>query len=128
MSVKVKDVMNPDVVTIEATAPLMDALELMFEKSVKSLIIPPRDESDAFGILTLTDIAKKAIARDERLEMLNVYDLMSKPCIGVNEDLGVRLAAKLLTDFNISRAVVTDGKSLRGIVSITDLVRSMLKK
>jgi len=128
MPVRIKDVMNPNVVTVEATALLMDALELMFAKSVKSLVVPARSESDAFGILTFTDVAKKVLAGDERLEMLNVYDIMTKPCLSVHEDLDIRYAARMMTDLNISRMIVTEGSRLRGIVSLSDLVKSLLKK
>lgn len=128
VATKVKDVMKKDVVTIEGSAPLLDAVNLMLKRSVKSLIIPPRSESDAFGILTFTDIARKVIAGDERLEMLNVFDIMTKPCYGVHADLDIRYAAKMMTSLGISRAIVTDGKKLFGIISMTDLVRSLINK
>lgn len=126
MALKVRDVIIRDVVTIDATAPLMDGLELMMKRSVKSLVIPPRHEGDAFGILTFTDIARKVIASDERLEMLNIFDVMTKPCITVPESLEIRYAAKMMTTLGLSRLIVTDGDKLQGIVSLTDLVRSLL--
>ena len=127
MVTKVKDVMIGDVVTVEGATPLLDALQLMFDRSVKSLVIPPKNEADAFAILTFTDIARKALAEDERLEMLNVFDIMQKPCLYVHEDLDIRHAAKILTSMNISRAVVSDGKQLQGIVSLTDMVKCLHK-
>lgn len=128
MAATVKDVMKTGVVTVDASAPLLEALKVMHENSVKSVVIPPRHDNDAFGILTFTDIAKKALARDERLEMLNVYDLMTKPCVSVNESWDIRYAARLLTNLNISRAIVTEGRELKGIVSVTDLVKSLLSQ
>jgi len=128
MVIKVKDVMATDVVTIDCGAALLDALKLMMERGVKSLVIPPRSDSDAFGILTFTDIAKKVLPGEERLEMLNVYDLMTKPCLCVFEDWNIRYAAKMLTDMNISRAIVSDGKTLQGIISLFDIVKSLSEK
>ena len=81
MTTKVKDVMIRDVITVEASTSLIDALQLMLDKTVKSVVIPPKNESDAFAILTFTDIARKVLAEDERLEMLNVFDIMQKPCL-----------------------------------------------
>ena len=127
MVTKVKDVMIRDVITVEGSTPLMDALQLMFDRSVKSVVIPPKNETDAFAILTFTDIARKALAEDERLEMLNVFDIMQKPCVYVHEDLDIRHAAKILTSLNISRAVVSDGRQLQGIVSLTDMVKCLNK-
>ena len=127
MVTKVKDVMIRDVITVEGATPLVEALQLMFDKSVKSLVIPPKNETDSFAILTFTDIARKALAQDERLEMLNVFDLMQKPCMYVHEDLDIRYAARILTSMNITRVVVTDGKQLQGIVSLTDMVKCLHK-
>lgn len=124
--IQVKDLMITDVVTIEATAPLLDALKLMVERKVKSVVIPPKASSDAYAILTFTDIAKKALAADERIEMLNVYDLMTKPAISVHQDWNIKYAARLLTNVNISRAIVMDGDKLVGIISLTDLVKSLV--
>ena len=128
MGVRVRDVMIRDVVTIDGAAPLMEGLELMMERSVKSIVIPPKADGDAFGILTFTDISRKVIAADERLEMLNIFDVMTKPCITVAESLDIRFAAKMMTGLGLSRLIVTDGNSLQGIVSMTDLVKSLVKK
>jgi CBS domain-containing protein len=128
MSVRVRDVMVRDVVTIDAAAPLLDGLELMMKRSVKSVVVPPKSDGDAFGILTFTDIARKVIANDERLEMLNIFDVMTKPCITVSESLDIRFAARMMTTLGLSRLIVTDGKTLQGIVSMTDLVRSLVRK
>lgn len=127
MVVKVKDVMVRDVITVDAMVPLVKALELMFEKSVKSLVILPRNESDAFGMLTFRDIARKVIAGNEQIDMLNVFDLMNKPCYNVHEELDIRYAAKKMTDIGVSRLLVTKGNTLVGVVSLTDLVKSLVK-
>ena len=126
MPVLVKDLMIKDVVTIDGGAPLIDAIRLMVDRGVKSVVIPPRSETDTFAILTFTDIGKKVFAADEPIKMLNVYDLMTKPCISVHPDWEIKYAARLLTNLNISRAIVTEANDLAGIVSLTDLVRSMV--
>ncbi|VAX24426.1 hypothetical protein MNBD_NITROSPINAE01-52 [hydrothermal vent metagenome] len=124
---RVKDVMRKDVVTIDGTATIIDALHLMTENSIKSLVITPHSETDAYGIVTFTDIAKKIVASDERIEMLNVFDIMTKPCIAVRGNLNIRYAVKLLTDLNISRAIVVDGDILKGIVSLSDIIKMLTK-
>lgn len=129
MVVKVKDVMIKDVVTINGMATIMEALQMMMDSNVKSLVIAPRNESDAFGILTFSDIAKEIIAKDDQqMEMLNVYDIMSKPCYSVGEELDIKYAARMMTTMNISRMIVNEGSTLKGIVSLTDLVKSLAAK
>lgn len=127
--VKVKEVMIKDVVTIKGMATMMEALKMMMDKGVKSLVIVPQNESDAFGILTFSDIAKEIIAKDDQqVEMLNVYDIMSKPCFSVGEELDIKYAARMMTSMSVSRMIVSEGSTLKGIVSLTDLVKSLAGK
>lgn len=128
MVVRVKDLMTENVVTIDAMSPLIDAVKLMLEKNIRAVVILPRKDSDAFGILTFKDVAEKIVAGDENIEMLNVFDLMSTPCINVRADLNVKYAAKLMTERHLSRLIVTEGNKLLGIISQTDLVKSLIRK
>jgi len=120
--------MTKEVLTIESSAPLLDALTMMISNRVKSIVIPPRDKSDTFALLTFADIADKVIAADERVESLNVYDLMVKPCVALDEHWNVRHAAKLMSRLRIRRAIVTEGHELRGLLSITDIVATLVEK
>jgi CBS domain-containing protein len=120
--------MTENVITIDAMAPLIDAVKLMLEKNIRAVVILPRKDSDGFGILTFKDVAEKIVAGDENIEMLNVFDLMSTPCINVRADLGIKYAAKLMTERHLSRLIVTEGNTLLGIISQTDLVKSLIKK
>lgn len=129
MTATVRDVMVADVVTVDGMARLMDALDLMLEKNVKSLVVPRRTESDAYGILTFSDIAKEVIAGDsQQLEMLNVFDVMSKPCFSVEPGLDIKYAARMLTRLCVSRMIVIENDRLAGIVSLTDLVKSLRRE
>ena len=128
MVVRVKDLMTENVITIDPMAPLLDAVKLMLEKDIRAIIILPKTDSDAFGILTFKDVAKKIVAGNENIKMLNVFDIMSMPCINVRADLDIKYAAKLMTERHLSRVIVTEGNKLLGIISQSDLVKSILKK
>ena len=74
-------------------------------------------------MLTFTDVAKEVLADDiNKLAMLNVYDVMSKPALTVNSDMDIKYVARLMVNFNVSRLLVTDGVKMIGLVSISDLV------
>lgn len=128
MIIKVKDRMVTDVVTIDGAATLIEALELMLEKNVKSVVVPPRNSSDAFGMLSFTDIARKVLAEDEQIEMLNVFDVMSKPAYSAEAEWDIKYAARLMINLGVSRVIVTDSGKLAGLVSMSDLVRSLLEE
>jgi CBS domain-containing protein len=128
MGYRVKDIMVTDVVTVEGGVPLLKALDLMYAKKVKSLVVLPRNESEPYGMLTFTDVARHVVVPGEQIELLNVFDVMQKPAISVSKEWDIKYAAKLLTDLGINRALVTNGNRLEGLISLTDIVRSLMTK
>jgi len=52
---------------------------------------------------------------------VKVYEIMTKPCLVVNPDLGVEYVARLFAHFGIDRAPVIQSELL-GIVSDTDIL------
>ncbi|MDH5637079.1 MAG: CBS domain-containing protein [Nitrospinota bacterium] len=125
MVTRVKDMMVTDVVTIDGSATLMEALELMLSRKVKSAVVPPRHDHDAYAIVTFTDIARRVLAEDEQISMLNVFDVMSRPAYSAEGQWDIRYAASMMIHLGVSRLIVTENAKLTGIVSLSDLVRSV---
>ena len=119
---KVADIMTEDVVTIRGSATVAEAVKVMKEKNLRSLIVERRHDQDAYGIITETDIVYKVTAFGKDPKQLRVYEIMSKPCIVVNPDLSVEYVARLFANTGIRRAPIIKDKLL-GIVSVTDILR-----
>lgn len=124
--VLVEDIMKKNVTTIESYATLKEALLLMKEKNLKSLVVNKSCESDAFGIVTNSEILKMILAEDGDIELLNVYDVYKKPAFFVSSKIDVKYAARTMLEHNIKRVVVTDNNELQGVLSITDLTDYIL--
>lgn len=122
---KAKDVMTTEVVTIEGSATVAEAIALMKTKGMRALIVERRNEEDAYGIVTETDVVYKVAAYGKDPAAVHVHEIMTKPCIVVNPDLGVEYVARLFANTGIRRAPVIKDKLL-GIVSATDLVRKAM--
>lgn len=119
---KASEIMTKEVVTIRGSATVAEAVKLMKEKNLRVLIVDRRHEQDAYGIVTETDIVYKVAAFGKDPNKTRVYEIMTKPCIVVNPDLGVEYVARLFANTGIRRAPVIDGK-LVGIISVTDILR-----
>ena len=112
-----------ELVTIERLAPVSEAMALMREHRVSSLVVDRHDPDDEPGLLTVSDIALRVIAENHAPERVNVYEIMSKPVLTVPADMQARYAVHLLVRFGISRAVVVDHhRNPVGIVTLRDLV------
>jgi CBS domain-containing protein len=127
--VRVRDVMIEDVDVVDGMATVADALLKMRHTETKMFIVQKRHEDDEFGVLLLSDIARKVLACDRNPQRVNVYEVMEKPAISVHPDMDIRYCARLFDKFDIARAPVIAEGRLMGVVTFTDLIqRGMLKQ
>ena len=119
---RVREVMTPSPTVIDGLATVAEAIELMREKGISSLVIDRRHEGDEYGLVVVTDIAKKVVAEDHAPERTNVYEVMTKPVLTVDCEMDIKYAIRLLARFGISRALVTRDGTLAGIVTMRDMV------
>jgi CBS domain-containing protein len=125
MGLKAKDIMTTEVVTIEPSATVAEAVALMKEKGLRALIVERTNEEDAYGIVTETDIVYKVVAQGLSPQSVLVREIMTKPCIVVNPDLSVENVARLFAMTGIRRAPVIRERLL-GVISVTDIIRKVL--
>lgn len=121
MMLKAKDIMTTEVVTIKGSATVAEAVKQMNDLCLRALIVDRRYEQDTFGIITETDIVYKVTAYGKDPTTIRVCDIMTKPCIVVNPDLGVEYVARLFAQTGIRRAPVIHDKLL-GVISVTDIL------
>ncbi len=118
---KASDIMTDDVATIRGSATVAEAVKLMKLKQLRALIVTLRNNQDAYGIVTHKDVVDKVVAYGKDSNNMRVYEIMTKPCIVVNPDLGVEYVARLFALTGIRIAPVIQGKLL-GIISETDIL------
>jgi len=119
---KVRDVMMPNFTKVEGVLKISDALIMMREKKINAILVEPRDKNDVYGIMTLKDIARKVIGQNRKLHETHVYEIMSKPVLSINADMPIRYAARFLTNFNVSYAMVIEINEVTGMVSLNGIV------
>ena len=120
--VRVRDVMKPNFDMVDGLMTVKDALDAMEYVDTKALIINKRHADDEFGMVLLSDIAKKVLAKDKSPDRINVYEIMSKPILAIDPDMDIRYCARLFERFGLSRAPVVENREVIGIVSFTDMV------
>ncbi len=120
---RVRDLMVEELHTIDGLATVADAMVLMKRHGVSSLVVNRRNEDDELGLVVVADLARGVIADNRAPERVNVYEVMSKPLLTLPEEMLARYAVRLLTRFELSRAVVIDhDRNAVGIVTLRDLI------
>ncbi len=116
------EVMTPSPKTVHGLTTVQEAIEIMRENVISSVVVEKRYEGDEYGLLVVTDIATKLIAKDRSPERTNVYEVMTKPVLCIDKGMDIKYACRMLAHFGISRALVTDRGDLAGIVTLRDMV------
>ncbi len=121
---KVRDVMMSTFTKVEGIMKVSDALNMMRDNKINAVLVEPRDENDVYGIMTLKDIARKVIGQGRNLHETHIYEIMSKPVLSVNSDMPIPFAARFLTNFNVSYAMVIENNEVIGMVSLNGMVNN----
>jgi len=124
----VKDMTSKNnLVIISPMAPVRDALQIMKNKKVKSLIVDKIRPSDAYGLLTYKNVLYSIIANDGDIDLLRVYDICTKPAYQVSEELDSKYAVKLMVQSKVKRLLVIDNNEIKGILTMTDIMDNYLE-
>jgi signal-transduction protein with cAMP-binding, CBS, and nucleotidyltransferase domain len=127
--IRVRDVMKHHFDMVDGMDTVAQALEQMLHVDTKSLVVRKRHDDDEFGMVMISDIARRVLAQDRAPDRVNIYEIMSKPLLSVPPDMDIRYCARLFTRFDLSRAPVLEQGEVIGIVSLTDLVmKGMMPK
>ena len=120
--VKVSEVMTSNYVKLDGMQTIREALEAMRANNAQVVIVNKRDQHDAYGILLLSDIAKKVLAKDRSVDRVNIYEVMSKPVVSVPPAMDVRYVARLFDKFGLSSAPVIESEEILGMVGYQELL------
>ncbi len=120
--VRVKDVMVQGFAMVDGLITIKDALEIYKQRQAQVLLVNKRNADDEYGILLLSDIAKKVLAQDRAPERVNVYEIMTKPVIGVDPQMDVRYCARLFDNFGLAMTPVLENGTVIGVVGYNEIV------
>ncbi len=120
--ITVRDVMANTYVMVDGLKTVQEGIVLAKEHQVKALVVDKRNEQDEYGIVLMNDIAKKVLAKNRSPERTNIYEIMTKPALGVEPSMNVKYCARLFERFGISRAPVIEGGKVIGMVSYNNIV------
>ncbi len=118
----VEDYMSHDVRSIHRAATIKEAGQLLQKHKVGSLIVD--DGSRYIGIVTDSDLSRKAVARGLDPNTTTVTACMSKSLVTIEEDEPLTEAMALMKKQGIRHLPVTADGTIIGVLSVSDLLRA----
>ena len=109
------------VLKIDADASVLEAVELMVEENVGSLLVT--DGGDVTGIVTERDYLRRVALEGRTDAETSVREIMSSPLIVVTPETAIAECMALMTNKRIRHLPVVDAGEVAGIISIGDLVK-----
>ena len=120
---QVRDLMNPNVVTVEPSSSAALAARLISRHNVGSLPVCGEDRR-LRGEVTDRDIVLRCVAAEEDPAQTPVRDIMSRGCATVSPGADCREATRLMSAHQVRRLPVVAEGRLGGMISLSDLARS----
>jgi len=114
------------VYTVLPEATVFEALQIMADKNIGSLVVI-QDEKVA-GILSERDYARKIVLQGKSSRETHVQEIMTREVKTVDPETSVTKCMELMTDKRIRHLPVLDGGRLVGIISIGDVVKSIINE
>jgi CBS domain-containing protein len=114
-----------DVLEIAADATVLEAVQLMVEMNVGSLLVT--EGGEVTGIVTERDYLRR-VTLEGRTELAPVGEIASSPLIVAGPETTIDECMALMTDRRIRHVPVVDEGRVVGIVSIGDLVKFQSKQ
>jgi CBS domain-containing protein len=125
----IKDVLRDKgqaVWTIDVNALVLDALELMAEKEIGALMV--MEDGRLAGVMSERDYARKVVLLGKSSKDTPVREIMTRKVLYVKPEQTVEECMALMTEKHVRHMPVLDGDSMIGVVSIGDIVKSVISE
>jgi CBS domain-containing protein len=145
-SLRARDLMTPDVVTVPAETPVIAMARLLADRGISA--VPVVDaEGKVLGVVTEADLIRRLAGEQDkpggffaslfgnperdaeryaRTHGVTARDVMTADVVAVDPDALASAVAHLMEDKGIRRVVVVQDGRLKGIVSRADLLRALI--
>ena len=127
---KVKDILSTKgsrVITVEKSSSVMDAMSIFSANRVGSLLVMDKD-NNILGIIAARDVLMTVINHLEELKTMTVEKIMTTNLIVGTPDDSIDYILAVMTENRVRHIPILEGKELKGLISIGDVVKSQLKE
>jgi CBS domain-containing protein len=112
--------------SVEADSTVLEAARFMKEHAFGAL--PVLRDGDLVGILSERDIMNRVVASGRTPGMTRVSEVMTPKPKTVSADETIEECLFLMREFGFRHLLIADGKELKGVVSLRDILLKYLSQ
>jgi signal-transduction protein with cAMP-binding, CBS, and nucleotidyltransferase domain len=114
------EITQTDLKSISCDASVKEAATRMRDEKISSLLV--EKNHDLVGIITDTDVVRRAVAEGKDLTRMSVQTIMTSPIATIESMRTIQDAHDMMGDLGVRHLGVTDKGKLSGVVSARDLL------
>ena len=119
------DAKDRNVISISPDASVFDAIKLMADENIGSLVVLDDDDGLA-GIVTERDYARKVIVKGRSSHDTRVAEIMTVDVMTAGSDDTVNSCMEIMTEKKIRHLPVVEDDRVVAMISIGDLVQAII--
>ncbi len=113
-----------DIISIKPEDSVLDAIRLMAEKGIGSLVV--MKDQELLGIMSERDYARKVIIKGRSSESTAVSEIMTANVFTTSSSETVNDCMSVMTEKKIRHLPVVEDNAVIGMISIGDLVKAII--
>jgi len=121
--VKVRDLMNENLISVESNALMIEAISAMIDHKIGSVVVTRY--CVPVGIVTERDCVRKVFGNQLDCNAVSVEEIMTTPLITIENNASLSKAAQLMLNHKVHHLLVTRDRSIIGIITDTDLLTTI---
>ena len=115
-----------DIWSIGPELSVYDAIAMMAQQEVGALVV--LDGETLVGVVSERDYARKVVLQGRSSRDTKIKDIMTTRVAFARPDQSVEECMAMMTDKRIRHLPIMDGDKLLGVISIGDLVKSIIEE
>ena len=124
VTVKATDVMDRDVIFLDASTSVLDTVKKMTEKNSWSVVVQRQNLPE--GVVTDRDVLRRCINKGFLPEKMKVEEIMSSPIVTIGPDTTAGEMMEKMVSSSIRRLFVVENGKIIGKVTQTNLFQNSL--
>ncbi len=117
--------MTRNLITVDGGVTVDEAMKLMREHGISSLLVEPDSGSDEWGIVTRHDVLSRVVSANRDSARVKVGEIATRPVVRVDSDASLGDCVERMLEHNIRRLLVVRDGDIVGMASESDLANAV---